>query len=206
MPEQSFRIAARHFGIDEPMPGNASVFISLGIVLVAALAGLYIYNRLIRSQERTREAWSGIDVQLKRRANLIPNLVETVKGYAAHERGVFEEVTQARSRLVQAGGIAETAGANHNLTQALGRLLAVAEGYPDLKASENFLKLQTELSDLEEKIAYARQFYNRNVAEFNARIRSVPDVLIARVYGFQPFDFFEAEEEAHPALRVELSR
>ncbi len=174
--------------------------------MVAALSGLYIYNRLIRSQERTREAWSGIDVQLKRRANLIPNLVETVKGYATHERGVFEEVTQARSRLVQAAGIAETAGANHNLTQALGRLLAVAEGYPDLKASENFLKLQTELSDLEEKIAYARQFYNRNVAEFNARIRSVPDVLIARVYGFQPFDFFEAEEEAQPALRVELSR
>jgi LemA protein len=188
------------------MSGSASIFISLGIVLVAVLLGLRLYNRLIRSQERTREAWSGIDVQLKRRANLIPNLVETVKGYVAHERGVFGEVTQARSRLIQAGGTVETAEANSTLTQALGRLLAVAERYPDLKASTNFLKLQAELSDIEEKIAYARQFYNRNVAEFNARIKSVPDVLIARVYGFQPFEFFEADEGAHLALRVEQAR
>jgi len=188
------------------MADNASMLITLGIVLVAALLGLRLYNRLVRSQERTREAWSGIDVQLKRRANLIPNLVETVKGYAAHERGVFEEVTRARRRLLQAGGTAAMAEANGTLTQALGQLLAVAEGYPDLKASANFLKLQAELSDVEEKIAYARQFYNRNVAVFNARIRSVPDVLIARVFGFSPFEFFEAEEEAPPALRVELTR
>jgi LemA protein len=200
------KIATRRFGIDEPMPGNATTFITLGLVLVAALLGLRFYNRLVRSQVRTREAWSGIDVQLKRRANLIPNLVETVKGYAAHERGVFEEVTRARSRLLQAGGTAETAEANGTLTQALGRLLAVAEGYPDLKASANFLNLQAELSDVEEKIAYARQFYNRNVAVFNVRLRSVPDVLIARVYGFQPFEFFEAEEDAPSAIRVELTR
>jgi LemA protein len=203
---QSFGIATRRFDIDEPMPGNATTFITLGLVLVAALLGLRIYNRLVRAQVRTREAWSGIDVQLKRRANLIPNLVETVKGYAAHERGVFEAVTRARRSLFQAGGTAATAKANGTLTQALGRLLAVAEGYPDLKASANFLELQAELSDVEEKIAYARQFYNRNVAVFNARIKSVPDVLIARLYGFQPFDFFEAEEEAQPALRVELTR
>jgi LemA protein len=188
------------------MPDNAYILITLGIVLIAALLGLRLYNRLVRSLVRTREAWSGIDVQLKRRANLIPNLVETVKGYAAHEREVFEAVTRARRGLFQAGGTAATAAANGNLTQALGRLLAVAEGYPDLKASANFLKLQAELSDVEEKIAYARQFYNRNVAVFNARIRSVPDVLIARVCGFQPFEFFEAEEDSPLALRVELTR
>ena len=176
------------------MPIDTLTTIIIGLVLTALL-GLRLFNRFVRSQQRTREAWAGVDVQLKRRANLIPNLVETVKGYAAHERGLFEEVTRTRSLLQQAAGASEAARTNHRHTQALGRLLAVAENYPELKASENFLNLQTELFDVEEKIAYARQFYNRNVAEFNARIKSAPGLIIARLCGFQPFEFFTAEEE-----------
>jgi len=180
--------------------------IIFGLIMLIVLLGMLIYNRLVRSQERTREAWSGIDVQLKRRANLIPNLVETVKGYAAHERGVFEEVTRARSTLQRAGGAAEAANANNILTQALGRLFAVVENYPQLQASENFINLQAELSDVEEKIAYARQFYNRNVAEFNTRIMSIPDIIIARMLSFQRFDFFEAEEDTREDLKVRFTK
>lgn len=180
--------------------------IIFGLITLIVLLGMLIYNRLVRSQERTREAWSGIDVQLKRRANLIPNLVETVKGYAAHERGVFEEVTRARSTLQRAGGAAEAANANNILTQALGRLFAVVENYPQLQASENFINLQAELSDVEEKIAYARQFYNRNVAEFNTRIMSIPDIIIARMLSFQRFDFFEAEEDTREDLKVSFTK
>jgi LemA protein len=176
------------------MPIDTLTTIILGLIITAFL-GVRLFNRFVRSQQRTREAWAGIDVQLKRRANLIPNLVETVKGYAAHERGLFEEVTKTRNLLQQAGGVSAAARANHRLTQALVRLLAVAENYPDLKASENFLNLQTDLFDVEEKITYARQFYNRNVAEFNARIKSAPGLIIAKLCGFQPFEFFTAEEE-----------
>lgn len=186
------------------MPVETLPIIILGLLIIALL-GVRIFNRFVRSQQRTREAWAGVDVQLKRRANLIPNLVETVKGYAAHERGLFEEVTQTRSLLQQAGGASETASANHRLTQALVRLLAVAENYPELRASENFMNLQTELFDVEEKIAYARQFYNRNVAEFNARIKSAPGIIIAKLCGFQPFEFFAAEPEALEAERVRFT-
>jgi LemA protein len=180
--------------------------IIFGLIMLIVLLGMLIYNRLVRSQERTREAWSGIDVQLKRRANLIPNLVETVKGYAAHERGVFEEVTRARSTLQRAGGAAEAANANNILTQALGRLFAVVENYPQLQASDNFINLQAELSDVEEKIAYARQFYNRNVAEFNTRIMSIPDIIVAMMLSFQRFDFFEAEEDTREDLKVRFTK
>jgi LemA protein len=151
---------------------------------------------------RVNEAWSGIDVQLKRRASLIPNLVETVKGYAAHEREVFERVTEARAALQRAGTAKEAAEANNMMTQALGRLFAVAEAYPQLRASENFMDLQNELADTEEKIAFARQFYNRNVTDFNARILVFPSVVIARLMNLQPFDFFEAEEEARQDVKV----
>ena len=181
------------------------IVIILGLVVVLTFIGVGLYNRLVRSRVRTREAWSGIDVQLKRRASLIPNLVETVKGYAIHERGVLEEVTRARSALQEAGGAAEAAGANNMLTQALSRLFAVVENYPQLRASENFMDLQDQLSDVEEKIAYARQFYNRNVAEFNTRIISIPDVIIARMLGFQRFEFFEAEEQAQEDVRVSFA-
>lgn len=179
--------------------------IIFGLILILSLIGIITYNRMVRSRERTREAWSGIEVQLRRRANLIPNLVKTVKGYAAHERGVFEEVTRSRSTLQKAGGATEAANANNMLTQALGRLFAVVENYPELRASENFKSLQSELSDVEEKIAFARQFYNRNVAEFNTRIMSIPDVIIARMFGFQRFEFFETDEEARENVQVSFT-
>jgi len=177
----------------------------VGIIVLIGLVLAGIYNGLIRSRVRTREAWSGIDVQLKRRANLIPNLVETVRGYASHERQTFENVTRARAMLEQAGTAAEAAQANNFLTQTLRSLFAVAENYPELKANQNFLDLQNELSDIEEKIAYARQFYNRNVSAYNTSIQTVPNVVVANMFGFKPFDFFEAEEEAREVPEVSFA-
>ena len=177
----------------------------VGIVLLFGLFVVGVYNGLIRSRVRTREAWSGIDVQLKRRADIVPNLVETVRGYASHERETFDSVTRARAMLQQAGGPAQAAEANNQLSQALRSLFAVAENYPQLRASENFMALQSELSDIEEKIAYARQFYNRNVTDFNTRIQVVPNVVIASMFNFQRFEFFEAEEEAREAPEVSFS-
>jgi LemA protein len=182
-----------------------AVAVILGIVVLAGLVLAGMYNGLVRARVRTREAWSGIDVQLKRRANLIPNLVETVKGYAAHERETFEEVTRARSMVEQAGDVGSAADANNMLTGALRHLFAVAEGYPDLKANQNFLDLQRELSDVEEKIAYARQFYNRNVMSYNTSIQTFPNVLMANMFGFLRFEFFEAEEEAREVPGVSFT-
>jgi LemA protein len=170
------------------------VIIAVIVVIVAVLIGMY--NGLVQARLRVREAWSGIDVQLKRRASLIPNLVETVKGYAQHEREVFENVTRARAQLQQAGGPAEAAQANNMLTQTLRSLFAVAEAYPDLKANENFLDLQNELSDTEDKSAYARQFYNTNVLSYNTKTETFPTVIFANIFNFEPSEFFEAEEEA----------
>ncbi len=177
----------------------------VGIILIAGLALLAMYNGLVRSRMRTREAWSGIDVQLKRRASLVPNLVETVKGYAAHEREVLENVTRARAMLEQAGGAAQAAQADNALTQALRSLFAVAENYPQLRANENFLALQRELSDIEEKIAFSRQFYNRNVLDFNTRIEVFPSAIVANIFNFAPFEFFEAEEAAREDVQVSFS-
>ncbi len=185
----------------------ALVIVLVVIVVIVVILGLMllgIYNGLVRSRVRTQEAWSGIDVQLKKRADLVPNLVETVRGYAAHERGTFEAVTEARSRLQTAQGPAEAAAANNQLTQALRSLFAVAEAYPQLRASENFIALQGELTDIEEKIAYARQFYNTNVSNFNQRIQVIPNVFIANMMGLKPFEFFEAEEEAREAPHVDF--
>ncbi len=179
--------------------------VALGVVLLVGLMMLGIYNGLIRSRVRTREAWSGIDVQLKRRASLIPNLVETVKGYAAHEREVLENVTRARAMLEQAGGAAQAAQADNVLTGALRSLFAVAENYPQLRANENFLALQQELSDIEEKVAFARQFYNRNVMDFNTRIQVFPSVLMANMFNFERFEFFEAEEGAREDVQVSFT-
>ena len=185
------------------------VIIILAVVLGAiALFGFFLlatYNGLVRGRVRCREAWSGIDVQLKRRASLIPNLVETVKGYAGHEREVLENVTRARAMLEQAGGAAQAAQADNVLTGALRSLFAVAENYPQLKANENFLALQSELSDIEEKIAFARQFYNRNTLDFNTRIEVFPNVIIANMFNFDPFEFFEAEETAREDVQVSFS-
>jgi len=187
------------------MAAVIAIVVIVGIVVLIALVLVGIYNGLVRSRVRTREAWSGIDVQLKRRASLIPNLVETVKGYAAHERQTFENVTRARAMLEQAGTAAEAAQANNFLTQTLRSLFAVAENYPELKANQNFLDLQNELSDIEEKIAYARQFYNRNVSTYNTRIQTVPNVVVANMFGFKPFEFFEAEEEAREVPEVSFA-
>ena len=177
----------------------------LGVVLLFGLFLLSVYNGLVRSRVRTREAYSGIDVQLKRRASLIPNLVETVKGYAAHERETLENVTRARAQLERAGSPAAAAQADNALTQTLRSLFAVAENYPELKANENFLQLQSELSDTEEKIAFARQFYNRNVMDFNTRIEVFPNVIIAGMFNFEAFEFFEAEEGARADVQVSFA-
>jgi LemA protein len=187
------------------MAAAIAIAVIVGIIVLIGLVLVGIYNALVRSRVRTREAWSGIDVQLKRRADLIPNLVETVRGYAAHERQTFENVTRARAMLQQAGTAAEAAQANNFLTQTLRSLFAVAENYPELKANQNFLDLQNQLSDIEEKIAFARQFYNRNVSDYNARIQTFPNVVIANMFGFKPFDFFEAEEEAREVPEVSFA-
>ena len=177
----------------------------IGIVALVGVVMVVMYNGLVRARVRTREAWSGIDVQLKRRADLIPNLVETVRGYAAHERETFENVTRARAMLQQAGTAAEAAQANNFLTQTLRSLFAVSERYPDLKANQNFMDLQNELSDIEEKIAFARQFYNRNVMSYNTRIQTFPNVVMANMFGFERFEFFEAEEAAREAPEVSFA-
>jgi len=186
----------------------AAIIVLVVIVGIVVLLGLIlagIYNGLIRSRVRVNEAWSGIDVQLKRRASLIPNLVETVKGYATHEREVFERVTEARAGLERAGTAKEATEANNMMTQALSHLFAVAENYPQLRASENFMDLQNELTDTEEKIAFARQFYNRNVMDFNTKILVFPSVVIARMMNLQPFDFFGTDEEARQDVKVSFS-
>lgn len=167
----------------------------IGIVVLALLAGLIvIYNLLVGKRQMVRNGWADIDVQLKRRANLIPSLVETVKGYAAHERQLFEEVTEKRTRAVQAGDDAKQRGAAESeLSRPVGKLMAVAEDYPDLKASDNFRQLQEELSDTETKIEMARRFYNGAVRELNTLIESFPSNLVAGPFGFRQADFFEIE-------------
>jgi LemA protein len=182
-----------------------TIVVIVAIVLVLGLVALGMYNGLVRARLRAREAWSGIDVQPKRRASLIPNLVETVKGYAAHERQTLEAVTNARAALQQAGSPAQAADANNMLTQTLRSLFAVAEAYPELKADANFRQLQEELTDTEDKIAYARQFYNTNVLDYNARIETFPSMIFARMFNFQPSEFFEAEEAAREDVQVSFS-
>ena len=186
-----------------------AIWITLGVIgAVVLILGFIIvgmYNGLVRARLRVKEAWSGIDVQLKRRASLVPNLVETVKGYATHEREVFENVTRARSMLQQAGSPGEAAQANNMLTQTLRSLFAVAEAYPDLKANENFLELQRELSDIEEKIAYSRQFYNSNVLSYNEKTATFPTIIFANMFNFEPAEFFEAEDEARQDVQVSFA-
>ena len=170
--------------------------ILLIIVAVIILWLILVFNRLIRFKNRTQEAWSDIDVQLKRRYDLIPNLIETVKGYASHEKDVFEKVTEARTKAMGATGTAEKAQAENMLSGALKTLFAVSENYPQLRASENFLKLQEELSDTENKIQAARRFYNGNVRDFNIAQETFPTNLIASALGFKKAEFFEIDEPA----------
>lgn len=179
--------------------------LSLLAVTLAAVWAIFLYNNLVRSRNRTREAWSGIEVQLKRRSSLIPNLVEAVRGYATHEHEVFAEVAQARGALAKATGPAAVAAADGILTQALGKLMAVAENYPQLQAAAGFNQLQTELADTEEKVAYARQFYNMNALDYNTAMQSFPGNLVARRYGFAPVSFFEADPGVQQDVKVTFS-
>ncbi len=172
------------------------VWILIAVVVLLAIWLVALYNGLVQKRNRVDNAWAQIDVQLKRRRDLIPNLVETVKGYAAHERGTFEAVTEARARAAGAQSVAETAQAEGLLTQALGRLFAVAEAYPDLKANQNFLDLQAQLKDTEDKIAVSRQVYNDTVLTYNNGIQVFPAVIIAGTFGFTRREFFEIENAA----------
>ncbi|MHB0886623.1 MAG: LemA family protein [Bacillota bacterium] len=176
----------------------------IGILALLVVIGIAAYNSLVVSKNRVENAWSQIDVQLKRRTDLVPNLVETVKGYAAHEHDTFEMVTKARAQMVSAGGVAEQAQANNQMTQALKSLFAVAEAYPELKANQNFLMLQEELAGIENKIAYARQFYNDSVLRFNASIQSFPTSIFARSMGFTEKKYFETPEAEREVPKVKF--
>jgi len=172
----------------------SSLYIILFVVffVVGWLVG--IYNSLVKIKNRAKEAWADIDVQLKRRYNLIPNLMETVKGYASHEKGVFEKVTQARAQAMGARNVEEKAKAENMLSNTLKSLFAVSENYPDLKASQNFLELQRELRDTEDKIQAARRFYNTNVRDLNIKRESFPSSIIAKIFNFKKMDLFELQE------------
>jgi len=181
---------------------NQTMWIILG---GAGLIVVYIwslYNGLVTESTQIDEAWGQIDVQLKRRADLIPNLVESVKGYAKHEKTVFTDVTKARTALMKADSPADSAKANDMLTGALKSLFAVAEAYPQLKANENFVHLQKELSDTEDKVAYARQFYNTQLMEYNLKVKVFPNTIFANMFGFKEKEFFKAEEAERKGVKV----
>ena len=182
---------------------NPLYIITLAIVLIGGWL-LVTYNSLVTLRNRVREAWSQIDVQLKRRASLIPNLIETVKGYAKHEKELLENVTKARAAMIGATSPHEKAAANDVLTGALKSLFAVAEAYPDLKASENFKQLQEELSDTETKVAAARQFYNTNVLDLNNSLEQIPSAWIGQMFGFKKEDFFKATDEEKEDIQVKF--
>jgi LemA protein len=178
------------------------MLIIVAIIVVLGVALWFLYNSIIVAKMRVSEAFSQIDVQLKRRTDLIPNLVETVKGYAKHERELFEKVTEERASLVSAKGAQEKAEANNQLSQTLKSIFAVAENYPDLKASQNFMELQEEISDTEDKIAYSRQFYNSNVLDYNTKLKVFPNVIFAKLFNFQDAEFFGATDEERKPVKV----
>ena len=173
------------------------LYVVIGIVVLAVILVIGVFNSLVRMQQRVKEAWSDIDVQLKRRYNLIPNLIETVKGYAKHEQETFDRVVKARAAAMNAQGVEETGKAENMLTGALKSIFALSEAYPDLKANQNFAKLQEELSDTENKIQAARRFYNGMVRDFNTKMQVFPNNVIVGFFGgkFQKQEFFEIEEE-----------
>src|SRR3954462_12273495 len=179
--------------------------IIFAVVAAVCIGAVVIFNRLVRGRNEVHEAWSGIDVQLRRRADLIPNLVATVKAYAAHERGVFEEVTAQRSSMFAAGDLTAKAEADRALQGSLGRLFAVAEAYPELKADQNFLKLQNQLAEIEDQLQMARRYYNGTVRDFNVSIQSFPDVLIAHTLGYREEHFFAPDAASAVAPSVSLS-
>lgn len=178
------------------------IVVLVGIILVIWFIGAY--NSLVRLRNEVKNAWAQIDVQLKRRHDLIPNLVETVKGYASHERETLDAVIQARSNAVSAEGVSNQAQAEQQLSGALGRLMLLVENYPDLKANQNFLALQEELTSTENKIGFARQFFNDQVMQFNTKIQSIPYNIIAGMFNFNQEDYFEIEETERQAPQVEF--
>jgi LemA protein len=180
------------------------LWIVLGIVGLVLIYVAFTYNRLVRLRVRTDNAWSQIDVQLRRRYDLIPNLVETVRGYATHERELFEEVTRARAHAESASGVRDQADAENQVTRTLRQLIAVAENYPQLQANENFLALQEELTGTESKIAFARQFHNDQVAALNTLIESFPSRFVARGFRFVPREFFDIEEPMRGPVTVQF--
>lgn len=182
----------------------SGTWIAVGVVALLALYVLLAYNRLVARRNRIDNAWSQIDVQLRRRYDLIPNLVNTVKGYAEHEKQVLENVTAARNAGINASGVGEQAQAENMITQALRQLFAVVEAYPDLKANQNFLSLQEELTATEGRIAYARQFYNDQVLAYNDAVQQFPSSLVARTFNFTPREYFEIEESATGPVNVQF--
>jgi LemA protein len=181
------------------------VIVIVAIIVVLGLVVVAMYNRLVRLRNRTENSWSQVDVQLKRRYDLIPNLVESVKGYAAHEQTTFEDVTKARTAAQQAQGIAEQAEAENMLTAAIGRLFAVAEAYPQLRATENFQQLQAQLADVEQKIAISRQVYNDTVLTYDNALETVPTNIVAGLFNFSPRAYFETEDATREAPAVQFS-
>ena len=178
--------------------------IAIGIIVLLAIFVIGVYNRLVRLRNRVEAAWAQIDVQLKRRHDLVPNLVETVKGYAAHERETLESVIKARQQAVAAEGVEDQAKAENMLTGALRQLFAVSEAYPDLKANQNFLSLQEELSKTEERIAFSRQFYNEQTLAYDNALETFPSNMVAGMFNFEPKAYFEAEEASRVAPKVDF--
>ena len=183
-----------------------AIIVVVALIVLAAIIYISIRNSMISSRNRVDEAWSGIDVQLKRRHDLVPNLVETVKGYAEHESATFEKTTQARAAAMQAQGVQETAKAEQQLTQALADVKAVAENYPTLRATENFQQLSRNLSELEDEIAAARRIYNSNVQSYNTDIQQFPGSIIANQGGFTEREFFEIEDADRAAPQVSFGK
>jgi LemA protein len=180
-------------------------WILLGAIVLVLLIGIVLFNRLVSLRNRVDNGWSQIDVQLRRRYDLIPNLIETVKGYAAHEREVFEEISEARTRGMAADSVPDQAQAENQVTRGLRQLFAVAEAYPELKANQNFLALQEELTGTESKIAYARQFYNDQVMRLNTAIQAFPSNVVASMFHFRPREFFDIEDPVRGPVEVDLS-
>ncbi len=180
------------------------VIVAVAVLLVLIVVGMF--NKLVRLRNRAENAWAQVDVQLRKRYDLIPNLVETVKGYAAHERETFEAVTQARTAAQQAQGVAQQAQAENALTAAIGRLFAVAEAYPQLRATENFQQLQAQLSDVEQSIAIARQVYNDTVLSYDNALETVPTNVIAGIFHFNPREYFQTEDATREAPQVRFDQ
>jgi LemA protein len=180
------------------------VIVLIVVVLIVGFVLMGMFNRLVRLRNRIENAWSQIDVQLQRRHDLIPNLVETVKGYAGHEKGVLEGVTQARANAINAQGPAQKAEAENMLTGALKSLFAVSEAYPDLKANQNFAALQEELTATEDKVAYARQFYNDTVRSYNTSLQSFPTNMLAKQFGFSAREYYEADDASRGPVQVKF--